>query len=575
MRRVFAKGYRLADLRADVLAGAVVAVVALPLSMALAIAVGVPPQHGLYTAIVAGGVVALAGGCKFQVTGPTASFVILAPIVSNHGLAGLMTAGVMAGLILILLGATRLGDLIRFIPYPVTTGFTAGIATVIATLQIRDVLGLELGPLPDHYVEKLGALWRARGTANAAELGVAVVTFALLLCVPRVIKRVPAPLIAIALVAAGSALIHHLAPGFAVATIGTRFNTMVGSVAVAGIPAVVPAPALPWGDGLPSFHLITELMGPAFAIAMLGAMESLLSAVIADGMTNTKHDPNAELVALGIGNVIAPFFGGIAATGALARTATNIRAGARSPIAAMTHAALMLLAILLLAPLVAYVPMASLAALLLLVAWNMSEARHFIHLVRVAPKSDVFVLVSCFLLTVFFDMVVAVFVGFMMAAVLFMKRMSDLTGWRITLDAAEDAPVKAPKGVLVYEINGPLFFGATQNAMATLRAVRGDTFRVLVLHLGRVPLIDATGFVALENAIDGVLRQKKHVVLAGPLPNPRKIFDKGRLEANHPELRMADSLEAALAIAGELANAPVTPESSQGPPAEHGKRSAA
>jgi SulP family sulfate permease len=336
----------------------------------------------------------------------------------------------------------------------------------------------------------------------------------------------------------------------------------VDGVDVAGIPGVVPTPALPWGSGLPSFHMIAELMGPAFAIAMLGAIESLLSAVIADGMTNTKHDPNAELVALGIGNVITPFFGGIAATGALARTATNVRAGARSPIAAVTHAGLMLLSILLLAPLVSYVPMASLAALLLVVAWNMSDVRHFGHLVRVAPRSDVVVLVSCFLLTVFFDMVVAVSVGFIMAAVLFMKRMSDLTETRLTLDASEDAPIKAPKGVLVYEINGPLFFGASQNAMATLGAVRGDAFQVLIIHLGRVPVIDATGFVALENAIETVIRQKKFVVLAGPLPKPRRIFDKARLEEVHPQLRMAEDLGAALAVASTLVDAIPPPRNS-------------
>lgn len=548
LRRAFAKGYRAADLRSDVLAGAVVAVVALPLSMALAIAVGAPPQHGLYTAIVAGFVVALFGGCKFQVSGPTAAFiVILAPIVNKHGIAGLMTAGVMAGAILVALGAARLGNLIRFIPYPVTTGFTTGIATVIATLQIKDALGLATGPLPDHYVGKIGALVRARGTASLAELGVAATTLALLLLVPRVVKKIPAPLIAITSVAAGVALLHRVVPAFTVATIGSRFGS---------IPASLPAPALPWGGGVPSFELFADLAGPAFAIAILGAIESLLSAVIADGMTNTKHDPSSELVALGLGNIVAPIFGGIAATGALARTATNVRAGARSPIAAMTHAVLVLLSMLLLSPLVAYVPMASLAALLLLVAWNMSELRHFIHLLRVSPKSDVVVLVTCYLLTVFFDMVVAVSVGFVMAAVLFMKRMSDLTESRLTLDASEDAAIKPPKGVIVYEINGPLFFGASQNAMATLAALRGDTFRVLVLHLGRVPVVDATGFVALENAIDSMIRRHKRVVLAGPLPKPRKIFNKARLEQRYADLRVAPDLAEALVIAEAMAASP-------------------
>ncbi len=578
LRRAFAKGYRGADLRADIMAGTVVGIVALPLSMALAIAVGVPPQHGLYTAAIAGAIVALLGGCKFQVSGPTAAFiVILAPIVTKHGIGGLLTAGFMGGLILVALGLARLGSLIRFIPYPVTTGFTAGIATVIATLQIKDVLGLHTGPMPEHYLEKIVALWRARGTANLSELVVAAVTLALLLTIPRVIKRVPAPLIAIGTAALGAALLHRLFPSFEVATIGTRFHTTVNGVDMAGIPNAIPSPGLPWGHGAPSLHMITELMGPAFAIAMLGAIESLLSAVIADGMTDTKHDPNAELVALGVGNVIAPIFGGIAATGALARTATNIRAGARSPIAAVTHAILVLLSILLLAPLVAYVPMASLAALLLLVAWNMSEVHHFVHLLRVAPRSDVVVLLTCFLLTVFFDMVVAVSVGFMLAAVLFMRRMSDITQTKLTADSSAEIDAKVPpKGVIVYEINGPLFFGATQNAMATLGAIRGESYRVLVLDLGRVPVIDATGFVALENAITTVIRQKKHVVLAGPLPRPQNIFDKAKLEAKHPELRLADTRDRALAIAEQLVNVPVTRGASRPPPApQTGDRSAA
>lgn len=549
IRGAFASGYAKSDLRADVMAGAVVGVVALPLSMALAIAIGAPPQHGLYTAIVAGFVVALLGGCRFQVSGPTAAFiVVLAPIVTKHGIAGLMTAGFMAGLILVVMGAMRLGNLIRFIPYPVTTGFTTGIAAVIATLQIKDVLGLEVGPLPDHYLEKVVALWQARRTAHLSELAVAATTFALLLGVPRVIKRVPAPLIAISTVTAGCTLLHRLAPAFSVATIGSRF--------AGGIPSAIPTPAFPWGAGAPSLHMMNELIGPAFAIAMLGAIESLLSGVIADGMTNTKHDPNAELVGLGIGNILAPIFGGIAATGALARTATNIRAGARTPIAAAVHACVVLLSMLLLSKLVSFVPMASLAALLLVVAWNMSEVRNFVHLVRVSPRSDVLVLVTCFLLTVFIDMVVAVSVGFMMAAILFMRRMSEMTQARFAMDSMPDLgeDVKTPpKGVLLYEINGPLFFGASQHAMSTLGAIRGDSFDVLVLHLGRVPVIDATGFVALENSIATMLRQKKGVVLAGPLPNPRKIFDRGRLLERNPGLQIEPDLDRAFVSAAEMA----------------------
>jgi len=554
LRRVFAKGYKVADLRADMMAGIVVGIVALPLSMALAIAIGAPPQHGLYTAIVAGMAVALLGGCRFQVTGPTAAFVvILAPIVTKHGLSGLLVAGFFAGLMLVAMGLARMGSLIQYIPYPVTTGFTTGIATVIATLQIKDVLGLQTGVMPDPYMEKILALWHARTTLHLAELGVAAATLALLLVVPRVIKRIPAPLLAIGLVSLAAAGLHAFHPSFSVATIGSRFHTTVNGVEIAGIPSVMPTPAFPWGPKGFTFGLLRDLLPSAFAIAMLGAIESLLSAVIADGMTNTKHDPNAELVGLGIGNLLAPIFGGIAATGALARTATNIRTGARSPLASVTHAIVVLLAILFLAPLVAYIPMASLAALLLLVAWNMSEVHHFVGLVKIAPKSDVFVLVTCFLLTVFFDMVIAVSIGFVLAAILFMRRMSELTESTLQLDSSQEGGLLAlPPNTILYEINGPLFFGAAQKAMGVLDEARGSRFRVLIIHLGRVPAMDATGLVALEQAILGILRTGKKVILAGPLPRPHSIFQNAKLEAKHPGLSIAPDLVAATAVAEQL-----------------------
>ncbi len=553
MRRVLERGYTRADLSADILAGLVVGIVALPLSMALGIAVGAPPQAGLYTAVVAGALVALLGGSKFQVTGPTAAFVvILAPIVSKHGLSGLLTAGFMAGLVLIGMGLMRLGRLIQFIPHPVTTGFTTGIAVVIATLQLKDVFGLRTGPMGDHFSEKVEALWRAKLTFQPAELVVAVSTLALLLLVPRVTKKIPAPLIAISAVSLGAAVLSRFVPAFSVATLGSRFHTTVGGVAYAGIPPIPPLPSTPWGDAL-SLRLIEDLLPSAFAIAMLGAIESLLSAVIADGLTGKKHDPNAELVALGIGNVVAPFFGGIAATGALARTATNIRAGARSPIASVVHAIAVLLSIVVLAPLVAYVPMASLAGLLLLVAWNMSEIHAFTGVVRVAPKSDVAVLLTCFVLTVLFDMVIAIGVGVVLAAILFMRRMAEMTEGRATLqgDTLEHNNV-VPDGVGLYEIDGPLFFGAAQNAMGALHAAHGDSYAVLVLNLGRVPVIDGTGLVAIDNAIATLRRQKKEVVIAGPLPKPRSIFEKARLEDRHDGLSFAPDLEAAFALAKRI-----------------------
>jgi SulP family sulfate permease len=522
--------------------------------MALAIAVGAPPQHGLYTAIVGGAIVALLGGCKFQVTGPTAAFVvILAPIVAKHGFGGLLTAGMMAGVILVGMGVGRLGRLIQYIPHPVTTGFTTGIAVVIATLQIKDAFGLSVGAMPDSYLEKVEALWSARHTARVAEIGIVIFTFALLRFVPRAMKKVPAPLMAIAVVATAAILAHKFWPGFEVATIGSRFHSKVAGADVAGIPPLLPAPSLPWGPSGLSFAAVRELVPAAFAIDMLGAIESLLSAVIADGMTGTKHEPNSELVALGIGNIVVPFFGGIAATGALARTATNIRAGARSPFAAVTHSVVVLLSMVLLGRFVAYIPMAALAALLLQVAWNMAELRNFSGVIRVAPKSDVLVLLTCFGLTVLFDMVVAVSVGVVLAAMLFMRRMAELTETRPVLDTLDEStPVTLPKGVSLYEINGPLFFGAAQKAMSALSATRADNYRVLILSLGKVPVIDATGLVALENTVQNMLRRKKMVIIAGPLPRPHAVWEKADLARGRAGLAIVPSLEAAIERASAL-----------------------
>ena len=553
MRRSMAMGYGAARFKKDALAGVVVGIVALPLSMALAIAVGVPPQHGLYTAIVAGVVIALTGGSKHQVSGPTAAFiVILVPIASKFGLSGLLTAGLMAGVILFAMGAMRLGRFIEFIPFPVTTGFTAGIATVIATLQVKDVLGLPIAKMPDEYFGKLGALWGARGAVSVAEVGVAAATMALLLTWPRVSKTLPAPLVALAAVSVAVVVAGRFFPALQVATIGSRFHTMVGGHEVAGIPQVPPLPMLPWHDGGMTFGRVRELLSPALAIAMLGAIESLLSAVIADATTGKKHDPNAELVGLGLGNIVAPFFGGIAATGALARTATNVRAGATSPIAAVVHSLVVLAAVLVAAPLVAYVPMAALAALLLLVAWNMSDVRHFAHTVRVAPRSDVVVMLACFVMTVVFDMVVAIGVGVVLAALLFMKRMSEMTSSRLLAPLSQqDENRRLPEGVALYEIAGPLFFGAAQRAMQAIETVGGNA-RAVVLALGSVPVIDATGLVALESAIERLRVAKKLVVIAGPLPEPRRVFEKANFEVAHEHVFLADTLDEGIRLARDL-----------------------
>lgn len=547
MRRTLQQGYTSKTFVADLLAGLVVGVVAIPLSMALAIAIDAPPQHGLYTAVVCGALVALLGGSKFQVTGPTAAFVvILAPIVGKFGLGGLLTAGLIAGLILVGMGVLRFGRLLQFIPHPVTTGFTAGIATVIAGLQLKDFFGLKLADAKGFskldFVEKMGALFHARSTMQIGETIVGVGTLAILLISPRITKRVPGPLIALALASIGVLVARQLVPTLQIATIGMRYEA--------------PSPphfVIPWQGTSLSLPYLRELLPAAFAIAVLGAIESLLSAVIADGMTGKRHDSNAELVALGIGNIVGPFFGGIAATGALARTATNIRAGARSPIASIIHSTVVLLFMLFLARLVAYVPMASLSALLLLVAWNMSEVRHAIKIVRIAPRSDVAVLLTCYVLTVVFDMVVAVSVGVMLAALLFMRRMSDLTQGRAKLVSDEAKDVKVPDAIMLYEIAGPMFFGAAQRSMGELQTV-DDKIKVVVLDLGRVPTIDATGLVALESAIDRLRRSKKHVVVAGPLPEPKKVFDRSEV---FQDITVAPDRQVALALAVGSIDMPV------------------
>jgi SulP family sulfate permease len=555
LRESFREGYGAPQLRADLMAGAVVGVVALPLSMALAIASGVPPQHGLYTAIVGGAVIAALGGSRVQVSGPTAAFVVvLAPIAHQFGLGGLLLATLLAGVLLMAMGAARLGRFIEFVPYPVTTGFTAGIAVVIGTLQLKDLLGLEVGTLPEHYLERLAALVRALPTARWPDALLAAVTLAVLLLWPRVSRRLPAPLVALGAVALLAALLGRVLPGFTAATISSRFS---------GIPQLPPLPALPWSlpgpGGEPlrlSLALVRELMPSAFAIAVLGAIESLLSAVVADGMTGRKHDADVELMAQGAGNVLAPFFGGIAATGAIARTATNVRSGGRTPVAAIAHAVVVLLAVLVAAPALGYLPLASLAALLLLVAWNMSESRHFVHMVKSAPRGDVVVLLTCFGLTVLFDMVVSVTAGVLLAALLFMRRMAEVSGVKLVGEGHPDLPASLPRGVLVYDIAGPLFFGAAEKAFAALRAVERRHLSVMVLDMEDVPVIDATGLYHLESLVADLHQANIKVVLLGVQAQPLRALARAGWRARRGRARVFRSVDRGLAAARALATGP-------------------
>ncbi len=563
LRASLRERYDASALRADLMAGIVVGVVALPLSMALAIASGVPPQHGLYTAIVAGFVIALLGGSAVQVSGPTAAFVvILAPIAARFGLGGLLVATLAAGVILFALGAAGMGQFIEYVPYPVTTGFTAGIAVVIGTLQLKDFLGLTVVRMPEHYLERLGALLRALPTLRLADVSVGILTLAVLALWPRVNRRVPAPIVALTIAALAPLALARAMPGFEVATINTRFSYEVAGVRHPGIPREPPRPVLPWRlpgpDGAPlrmSLDLLRELMPPAFAIAMLGAIESLLSATVADGMTRRKHDPDAELMAQGIGNVVAPFFGGIAATGAIARTATNVRSGARSPLAAVFHSFVVLSAVLLLAPGLGYLPMAGLAALLLVVAWNMSDSHHFAHLLRVAPRSDVAVLLTCFTLTVVFDMTVSVIAGVLMAALLFMRRMAEVSGVELIGEGHPALEEPLPRGVVLYDIAGPLFFGAAQKAMRSLQAMEGRHVRIVILDVEHVPAIDATGIVALESLVARLNEGGVKVIVVAIQDQPLRALARAGWRNRKGRLRIFRSFARGIALAHRTAAA--------------------
>ena len=550
------EGYSFTNFKSDFLSGLVVSLVAVPLGMALAIASGVPPQYGLYTVIVGGGLVALLGGSRFQVTGPTAAFVvILYPVVQKFGFAGLLVAGGLAGLMMIVMGLAGLGRLIQFIPYPVTTGFTSGIAVVIGTLQVKDFFGLAIEKMPEGFGEKLLTLFEARHSWSPSEFTVGLVTLSLLIIWPKVNKKIPAPLVALTVSTVGLVAIQSWFPEFQVSTLGSRFSFQLGGETGHGIPPIPPLFQWPWEFESSSGHefifnlsTIKALLPSAFAIAMLGAIESLLSAVVADGMTQSKHDPDAELIALGIGNVVCPFFGGIPATGAIARTATNIRFGARSPLSAFMHALFTLLIILVFSQAVSYLPMSALAALLLIVAYNMSEAKHFFHILKVAPRSDLIVLLSCFLLTVMFDMVVGVTAGVLLAALLFMKRMAEISGGQKLTQSHLSPEVNEdlPHSTVVYEINGPLFFGAAGKAAGALTEINDNVLQVLFL-MRHVPVMDVTGMIALESAVNKVRNGTRKVALIGLQRQPLELIKKSNVITESDDLYIFNTVQEALA----------------------------
>lgn len=535
------EGYSWAKLRADALAGLTVSIVAVPLAMAIAIASGVTPAQGLITAVIAGFLISALGGARFQIGGPTGAFIVVVyGVVHQYGYDGLALATMMAGAILIAAGLLRVGDWIKYIPEPVVTGFTAGIAVIIFTSQLRDLFGLSMTEVPAEFVEKIGAFWAARESLNLTAFALAAGVVAVILLLQRYLPRWPSLLIG---VAGGTALVWAF--NLPVETIGSRF----------GAEAATALPSFQTPDF--SFVRMQQLLPSALTIAFLAGVESLLSAMVADGMTGRRHRSNCEIVAQGVANVAAPLFGGISATGAIARTATNIRAGAQTPFAGMFHAAFVLVFMLGLGPLIAHVPLASLAAVLTIVAWNMSEQERFRHLLF-GLAGDRVVLLATFLLTVLVDLTIAIEVGVVLAAIIFMHRMSEATAISRGVSLIErdqddfarprtdyEARAELPKGVEMFELRGPLFFGAASRLIDALDAAFPPP-KAFILRFREVPLADASGVNALERFLKRCASHNVAVVFSELRTGVHASLDKLHV-LDH--VQIAESYEDAIAIA--------------------------
>lgn len=543
--------YDASTLARDALAGLTVGVIAIPLAMALAIASGVPPQYGLYSAGVAGVVAALLGGSRFSVSGPTAAFVvILAPIAHRFGPAGLATATAMAGLLLIALGACRLGRLIEYIPQSVTLGFTTGIAVVIAVLQVGDFAGLRTAEMPEAFAGKVLAIGTALPGADAPTLAVGLASLLVVVFWPRKRLLIPGHIPALAL---GIGLAIALArAGHPIDTIGSRFTfDLAGGGVGHGIPRALPHLAAPWnlpgpagGRFVLSLDTMRALIPASLSIAVLGAIESLLCAVVLDRSTGTRHHANGELLGQGVANLVAPLFGGITSTAAIARSAANVRAGARTPVAAVVHALVVLLGIVALAPVLSLVPMTSMAALLMSVAWNMSEAPQAVRLARQSPAADVLVMVVCMTLTIAFDMVVAITAGVLLASLLFMRDISRLTQVRDISSSAKHVGPPLPAGWRVFKITGALFFAAADRVLAEILAL-GEGCRGIVLYADGVTLLDAGGIGSLERFLDECAASGIRVVIADLQAQPREAL-AAALPAETDRVRLAPTLAEAL-----------------------------
>jgi len=549
LRQSIADRSLLPSLRVNLLAGLTVGIVALPLSMGLAIASGVAPQHGLYTAIVGGIVIALTGGSRVNISGPTAAFVVvLLPVVHQFGLGGLLLSGAMAGVMLILFGLTRLGRLIRIVPYPVIIGFTSGIGVVIAFLQLKDFLGLKPQGEAVHFVESALLLVRALPGFQWQECAIGALTLAVLVGWKRLHSRIPSYLVALLVGAFVAAALNASALAPPIETIASRFSYAIDGATGAGIPPLAPELIMPWDqpgpDGQPlgvSLELIRILLGAAFSIAVLGALESLLCAVVADGMSGFRHDPDGELIGQGLGNIAVAFLGGIPATAAIARTATNVRSGATTPLAAVIHGVVVLLSMLLFARWLGYIPMAAMAAVLMMVAWNMSEAHHAWRILKRAPRADAAVFLTCFLLTVVIDMQVAVAGGLVLASVLFIRRMAELTGTAVLRPGSHEHERGAGPGVVIYDIDGPLFFGAAHKALKVISAI-DDGVHTVVLDFADVNLLDATAMINIGSIGEELAARKVGVALLHVKPRLVAKMRRFGLLDGPAGLRLIDGL---------------------------------
>lgn len=539
---VLREGYSLPAFRADLIAGITVGIVALPLAMALAIASGASPAQGLITAIVAGFLISLLGGSRVQIGGPTGAFVVVIyGVIATHGYDGLLLATLMAGLILIIAALARLGQLIRYIPHPVVTGFTAGIAVIIASSQVKDFLGLETGTLPAEFLPKWQAILGALDTADAVTAAVGAWALALILVLKRTVPKAPGFLIAVAASAAAVSLFD-----LPVETVGSRFPDMALRFAMPAVPDL-------------SVERLQALLPAAFTIAFLAGIEALLSAVVADGMSGTRHRPNQELLAQGVANIASAAAGGLPATGAIARTATNIRAGARTPVAGMVHALFVAAAALAAGDLLGLVPMAALAAILFVVAWGMSESDRFVQLLRM-PSGERTLLLLTFGLTILVDLTVAIAVGVTLASLLFVARMADAVdittgaGMRDEIDPDIEEPDQRehlPAGVEVFQLAGPLFFGVAGDLMDSLKRI-GQSPRVVILRMRLVPYLDASAAAAIEDFARLCAAQGCHLILSGLREQPRAILASVGVTARPGDVSLAPDFDAARALAARL-----------------------